>query len=295
MILLWARWMNIDPLAEKYTNLSPFSYAANNVVNAIDPDGRLIIFIGGLQSEGLIPIGNFDNILYPKTFYKRDVFEYWRTYNDKTNSFGQKADIVELFSDFHNDDKFLFASGSHGYVSQASWRQAEGRSAARKFYRKWKKGKIELADDEAIRIVSHSQGGAFAAGFADQLRTYKDENGESIFNIEIIWYLNPHQPGDIEHPEDITGFQYSLYRDAISSKAPFWLPNGGSVLEIIKGITSYYTGDIFSENEAEGPAGNRGGHNVTDNQENLTSVVNDFCKNNPGKCFEITVEENQNN
>ncbi|MCX2682159.1 RHS repeat-associated core domain-containing protein, partial [Galbibacter sp. EGI 63066] len=33
------RWMNLDPLAEKYTNLSPFSYVANNVVNAIDPDG----------------------------------------------------------------------------------------------------------------------------------------------------------------------------------------------------------------------------------------------------------------
>jgi RHS repeat-associated protein len=39
------RWMNIDPLAEKYPNISPYVYVANNPINAIDPDGREIIFI----------------------------------------------------------------------------------------------------------------------------------------------------------------------------------------------------------------------------------------------------------
>ena len=34
------RWMNVDPLAEKYPNMSPYIYCANNPVLYVDPDGR---------------------------------------------------------------------------------------------------------------------------------------------------------------------------------------------------------------------------------------------------------------
>lgn len=33
-------WDRIDPLAEKYYNVSPYAYCNNNPVNAVDPDGR---------------------------------------------------------------------------------------------------------------------------------------------------------------------------------------------------------------------------------------------------------------
>ena len=39
------RWMNVDPLVEKYLNISPYAYVANNAINAIDPDGKKIIFV----------------------------------------------------------------------------------------------------------------------------------------------------------------------------------------------------------------------------------------------------------
>ena len=35
-----ARWMNVDPLSEKYYHISPYSYYEDNPINFFDPDGR---------------------------------------------------------------------------------------------------------------------------------------------------------------------------------------------------------------------------------------------------------------
>jgi hypothetical protein len=39
------RWMNVDLLMEKYRNVSPYVYVADNPINAIDPDWKEIIFL----------------------------------------------------------------------------------------------------------------------------------------------------------------------------------------------------------------------------------------------------------
>ncbi|MET3047391.1 hypothetical protein [Flavobacterium covae] len=56
--------MSIDPLAEKYPNISPYAYVANNPINAIDPDGRDIIFLtrnndGSVKEQFKYRNGNF--------------------------------------------------------------------------------------------------------------------------------------------------------------------------------------------------------------------------------------------
>ena len=46
-----ARWHAIDPLCEKYYDISPYVYCNNNAVNAVDPDGRKIFIIGDRQKR----------------------------------------------------------------------------------------------------------------------------------------------------------------------------------------------------------------------------------------------------
>ena len=39
---LMTGWLSVDPLADKYPNLSPYAYCAWNPIRLVDPDGRMI-------------------------------------------------------------------------------------------------------------------------------------------------------------------------------------------------------------------------------------------------------------
>ncbi len=63
-------WLSVDPLAEKYPNLSPYSYVANNPINAIDPDGRDIVLPKGTSTKDTYTIlGNLQKLTNDKLVY----------------------------------------------------------------------------------------------------------------------------------------------------------------------------------------------------------------------------------
>jgi hypothetical protein len=272
------RTFKMDRYSYKFPGESPYSFAMNTPMCAVDPDGKLIIFIGGLRlcSRDKDQLRSGKNGGLPG-IYKTDVYKYWGT---AKNSFGKSEDIAGRFIKRIGDDKVLFTSGSSKWKSQAEDRNEDGVLKGEQFHAMVQSGEITLAKGETIKIVSHSQGGAHAEGFAEQLMSYKDSDGNQLYKIEVIYNITPHQPGDINAPDGIRTVQYSHPNDAVSSKAPFWLPNGGSKISPIKGIGEYDERKIIggeAQPKATGAAGNRNGHNVTDN-----GFIFDIEKDKPG-------------
>jgi RHS repeat-associated protein len=68
------RFTTMDPLAEKYYSVSPYAYCANNPVNAIDFDGKEIVFV----------VRNSSGIITNQLIYRNGNF--WYPNGDKYNS-----------------------------------------------------------------------------------------------------------------------------------------------------------------------------------------------------------------
>ncbi|MCE2504176.1 MAG: hypothetical protein J4G05_09000 [Chlorobi bacterium] len=271
------RTPTIDPEAKLYPSVSPYAYVLNTPIQAIDPDGRLVLFINGLRPR----IAAADQVWFlggGRIYDEKnagDLRGYWRS---GRNTFGKRVDMAERFMERIGDRNAYFTSGSSSWDSQAkvSWlernilgirsRYHEGVTKANEFDRMVQKGEITLEDEETIKIITHSQGGAHGAGMAERLM-------ELGYAVEVIYNITPHQPTDISHPDGVRGVQYSHPSDALSSDYPLWLRlfNGGSEFGEMINITEFRGEDIMGPGTInpdvmpEGPTGNRGGHNVYDN------------------------------
>jgi len=154
-------WLSVDPLAEKYPTLSPYTYVANNPINTIDPDGRKIIFINGKLGGGYKGKGGKD---------------YWN------NSFIQGA------KDYMNDNSVYYENTDYGYLSSTSGRMDQGYEWARENYATLIDG---MGEDETFKMVSHSMGDAYSKG----VEKYLEEHG---WDVEMNVMINTFEVDDIE-------------------------------------------------------------------------------------------------
>lgn len=197
-----AQFTQMDPLCEKYPHLSPYAYCAGNPVNAIDPDGRLIVFINGFHNgfEGASP-------------------KYW--------SKGFDTAIMSHFQDNHA----IYIDGSLGgvfglnknlvlsnmnpqirYMAGLSNGMTDAESLIAKLQRDTNGTIIER-----IRLVSHSMGSAYAKGYSQALIDYIIAHPSTTSGISISEYdFAPFQPASQKAVEGVDTYQYSHKYDKIA-------------------------------------------------------------------------------
>jgi RHS repeat-associated protein len=69
------RWMSVDPLTEKYPNISPYNYCANNPNSFVDPDGAIIVNTHSVQSYQYAQVQNMLSVIQTTTVGKQ-LYDY---------------------------------------------------------------------------------------------------------------------------------------------------------------------------------------------------------------------------
>jgi hypothetical protein len=270
------RWLSVDPLAGKYPGQSPYNFALNTPIQAIDPDGKIVVFVNGFM---LNQWKQSDNRRYkdfdpdPK-IAQMGINPNYRPY--PTNEMSSKGptylgkqfsywgNVDRNFKNALNDQNALYVSGSNGRTSQAIDRFNAGMKSGNEMVQKIVSGEIKLSDNETIKIVGHSQGAAHAAGMGAALQNAYN-TGIIKNKVEQIFYLAPHQPTDITSPAGIFSTQYSRMSDRVSSVGPVstGIISGGSEYGEIQGVSEMVQMPNMDTD--------RGGHNV-ETYEGVTDI-----------------------
>ena len=140
------RFFSVDPLTAKYPELTPYQFASNTPIQAIDLDGLEAFFVHG-------------------TWSNQETFSALKNENHRT--------IKEIFGNKTVGDDFSW-SGKNLDKSR--------KQAAKDLVREIKR---QVKDGEPITIVGHSHGGNNAIMVANLIAKDKDFDGKEI-NIVTI-------------------------------------------------------------------------------------------------------------
>ena len=205
------RWFAVDPLAEKYYNVSPYTFTGNYGFNVREVNGGLFIFVNGFA-----PLEYWTHTIIEQEM-EREIPSYTaKPYNPsrtfrKQDSYGWEG-IDELYTKRYNDKNSLYVNASFDLWSSASERYKRGIESGAELLQKLRSGEYELTEGETIKIVGYSMGGAYAAGMAYALM----QDPEYAHLLQFVDYLAPYQPTDFKHPKGVLGRQFASSRD------PFW-------------------------------------------------------------------------
>ncbi|MFZ1636001.1 MAG: RHS repeat-associated core domain-containing protein [Chitinophagales bacterium] len=149
------KWLSLDPLQNKYPFVSAYAFAINSPIQALDPDGRLVIFINGLSNFLACCPGEKG---------------YW----------GSWADAAMNKIQDHNA---MYIDGENIWLSTVEERTAQGYRIGQE---KAKDVIDNLAKDsngkiiESVKIITHSMGAATERGFSNALIDYVDSYNLSV-------------------------------------------------------------------------------------------------------------------
>lgn len=207
------RWGTMDSKAEFYFNSSPYVYASNTPVNAIDPDGNIVIFING-QHGGTG--GSAD---------------YWRNYTGRETNFmsmsNRQAFDISVMNKL-GDHKPLYRDGAMGGWDNTLWETNFSKSnvfSSSRINSGYDQGKADakwiidhLARDkttgeivETIKIITHSMGGAYGKGYVKALKDYIKTLPKELqyqVRITLVADFDPFQAGSLTADSEIKTQQF---------------------------------------------------------------------------------------
>ena len=163
------RWHAVDPLAEKYYSTSPYTYCLGKPQNAIDYQGKLVIFINGFTTNK----------------QEQASVEYW-----------SKSFVGQLTNQL-KDNHVLYRHGGNSF----DWRfrkfvgELQGLIDAPNLikYISDKEGNII----ETIKVITHSMGTAYGKGYVEAILKYFKEKGYTNALVTLEADFDPFQAGSL--------------------------------------------------------------------------------------------------
>jgi len=187
------RFNGIDALADKYNEVSTYCYVANNPTNAIDIDGKRIIYVNGYWNRILNFFGGAPN---------SGGQGYWQYFSG--TFLGNSRNFMGVQN--YESDVFVDGSSLFGGDMSGGDRYAAGKRYAEENYKDLVKG---LKKGETFKFVSHSEGGAYAAGMA----SYLQQMGQTV---ESMLYLSPDEADEFSAPLGTFSMQAHFASDGVS-------------------------------------------------------------------------------
>jgi len=187
------RFNGIDALADIYNEVSTYCYVANNPTNAIDIDGRRIIYVNGYWNRLLNLAGAAPN---------SGGQGYWEYFSG--SFLGNSRNFMGVQS--YESDVFVDGSSLFGGDMSGGDRYAAGRRYAEENYKNLVRG---LKKGETFKFVSHSEGGAYAAGMASYLMGM----GQTV---ESMLYFSPDEADEFYSPIGTFSMQAHYNNDIVS-------------------------------------------------------------------------------
>ncbi len=185
------RWLSVDPLAKDYPSISPYAFVANNCINAIDPDGRKILFVNGHYQ---------DNILGPIIGSSKPGQAYWGQ-GFATAAQGFFKDQSKI-----SDNNFINGSSIVGGDMSGQDRYNAGMA-----YAKANLSVItaDMVAGETIKMVTHSEGAAYGAGVAQYLL-------DQGYKVETIVHLSADEGDEFKTPTQPMTYQFGYKGDWVT-------------------------------------------------------------------------------
>lgn len=234
-------WTTPDPMAEKYYSISPYAYCLNNPANAIDPDGRIVIFVNGMHfGEGGTSAywSNMDNAVM------KQLNDYKRLYYD-----GSMGGAEGLHNSVMTDKVF----GPYNPKSiNAEDRYNAGYTQGSKSV-----GYIaaQLEEGETVKFITHSMGAAYAKGMIQGLL----ENGFDPSLIAFEADFAPFQPTKQSAVQGVPTFQFTNKGDNIANNSllgsPFGQIKGASLFSVDEDKSKGHSITNFGQAISSLPAG----------------------------------------